>query len=333
LRRKKAVKRSTAVLASIAGAAAAAAIAGWTAFSIDLGRARDRIGSGSAIVGSRFGPLEYAEAGEGNAVLVVHGTGGGFDQGMAFGERLVGEGWRVIAPSRFGYLQSAYPDDPSSENQADAFADLLDHLGIEKVAIIGVSAGALSAMEFAIRHPDRCVALVAVVPAAYAPGRPPVTPPDGLSAAIIEHALKSDALFWAGSTFAEDAMIGALLATDPELVKVAAPEERLRARRILKDILPVSARTRGLLNDARLAGAPSPMPVESIRAPTLAISLEDDRFQTIAAARHLAGAAPKGRLVTFPSGGHVWVGHNDDVFVAIRDTLTSAFGEQDVQAP
>jgi 2-hydroxy-6-oxonona-2,4-dienedioate hydrolase len=320
-----AVKRRTVTLLGLAGAAAAAAFAGWSAFSADLERARDRVQSVSAVTASRFGPLEYVQAGEGNAVLVIHGTGGGFDQGMAFGQRLVSDGWRVVAPSRFGYLRSAYPDDPSSENQADAYIDLLDHLGIEKVAVIGVSAGALSAIEFAIRHPERCAALIAVVPAAYAPGRPPVAPPSALSAAIIEHALKSDALFWVGATFAEDAMIGALLATDPALVRSAAPSERRRARTILKDILPVSARTQGLLNDARLAGAPSPQPIETITAPTLAISLEDDRFQTLAAARHLAGTVPDARLLSFPSGGHVWVGHNDDVFAAIHETLAQAF--------
>ncbi|MDP3739253.1 MAG: alpha/beta hydrolase [Hyphomonadaceae bacterium] len=327
------MKRRAAILLGLTGAAAIAAFVGWTAFSTDLGRARVRVGSGSAVIASRFGPLEYAQAGEGHAVLVIHGTGGGFDQGMEFGQRLVNDGWRVIAPSRFGYLRSAYPDDPSSANQADAYVDLLDELGIEKAAIIGVSAGALSAIEFAVRHPDRCAALVAVVPAAYAPGRPPVTPPNAFSAAIIEYALKSDALFWVGNTFAEDAMIAALLATDPALVRSAAPSERSRARKVLKDILPVSERTHGLLNDARLAGAPSPAAVETIRAPTLAISLEDDRFQTLAAARHLAGTVPGARLLSFPSGGHVWVGHNDDVFAAIDQTLADAFALETLSVP
>ena len=75
-------------------------------------------------------------------------------------------------------------------------------------------------------------------------------------------------------------MIGTLLATDPELVHRADPAEQARVRAILHDILPVSDRARGLLNDGKLAGSPEPMALETIRAPTLALSLEDDRFET-----------------------------------------------------
>jgi dienelactone hydrolase len=40
---------------------------------------------------------------------MIHGTGGGFDQGLLFARRLVDAGYRVIAPSRFGYLRSDFP--------------------------------------------------------------------------------------------------------------------------------------------------------------------------------------------------------------------------------
>ena len=69
-------------------------------------------------------------------MLMVHGTGGGFDQGLAFAEPLVATGRQVIAPSRFGYLRSAFPDEPTSENQSDAFVEFLDPLGIDRVPII-----------------------------------------------------------------------------------------------------------------------------------------------------------------------------------------------------
>ncbi len=216
--------------------------------------------------------MGYAEAGAGPPLVMVHGTGGGFDQGLEFAALLT-KSWRVIAPSRFGYLRSAFPSYASSENQADAFVDLLDHLAIPHAPIIGGSAGALSAKQFAIRPPDRCRALVAMVPAAYAPGRPPVEPPNAFSLAIIEYALRSDFLFWSATRLNEDAMIAALLATDPALVKGAAPNERARVRSILRHILPVSERANGLINDARLAYNPAPIPIESITAPTLAMSL------------------------------------------------------------
>lgn len=271
---------------------------------------------------SQFGDLEYATEGAGPPVLMSHGTGGGFDQGLDFARPLSVAGWRVIAPSRFGYLRSDFPVEATSEHQADAFADLLDHLNIDRCAICGGSAGALSAMQFAIRHPDRCHALVTLVPAAYAPGRPPVRPPNPLAKAIIEYGLRSDFLFWAGMSLNEDAMIAALLATEPALVAQASPDEQARVRAILHNILPVSARAQGLLNDARLAGDPTAMPLERISAPTLAVSLEDDRFETLAAARHIAASVPGATLVTYPSGGHVWVGRNLAVFTEVGRFLS-----------
>jgi 2-hydroxy-6-oxonona-2,4-dienedioate hydrolase len=306
-------------------AGAGAVLAGgatWRAFESDLARACAHRRGRSEVMHGRFGALEYAVAGDGPPVLMIHGTGGGFDQGLDFAAPLTAR-WRVIAPSRFGYLRSAFPDDPSSENQADGFVDLLDELSIERAPIIGGSAGALSAMQFAIRHPDRCSALVAMVPAAYAPGRPPVKPPNALAQAIIEHGLRSDFLFWAGARLNEDAMISALLATDPALVKAATPDERARVRAILRNILPVSTRANGLLNDAKLAYDPAPMPLERIRAPTLALSLEDDRFQTLAAARHVAETVPGAKLVSLPTGGHVWVGRNGEVFTEVDRFLAA----------
>jgi pimeloyl-ACP methyl ester carboxylesterase len=269
------------------------------------------------VIQSRFGSMEYAIAGNGPPCLMIHGTGGGFDQGLAFAATLVDAAWTVIAPSRFGYLRSAFPEDPSPENQADAFVDLMDELGIGRAPIIGGSAGALSAMQFAIRHPERCSALVAIVPAAYAPNHVPAQPPNAIAHAIIEYGLRSDLLFWVGLVTAEDAMIGALLATDPALVRAADFEEQARVKAILRDIQPVSLRAEGLLNDGALAGNPKPMELDRIVAPTFVASLEDDRFETAAAARHIASSVPGAELVIYPSGGHVWVGHNDDLFTRI----------------
>jgi 2-hydroxy-6-oxonona-2,4-dienedioate hydrolase len=277
---------------------------------------------GSHIIPTRFGMMEYAEAGRGAPVLMLHGTGGGFDQGLAFAAPLSRAGFRVIAPSRFGYLRSDFPDGPSSENQADALVDLLDALGIDRIPVLGGSAGALSAIAFAIRHPDRCAALLPIVPATYVPGRAPVRP-SALGAAIIEYALGSDFLFWAGMALAEDQMIATLLATDPALVHAASPEEQARVRAILHGILPVSARKRGLLNDGILAGTPAEMALDLITAPTLAISVEDDRFGTAAAARHIAASVKGAKLVIYPSGGHVWVGHDDALFATVADFLRS----------
>ena len=109
----------------------------YASYRPNLERARARISTGSRIAASRCGPIEYAEAGAGPPVLLVHGAGGGFDQGLEVGEGLARAGFRAIAPSRFGYLRTPLPADASVEAQADAHACLLDALGVESAAIVG----------------------------------------------------------------------------------------------------------------------------------------------------------------------------------------------------
>ncbi|WP_343116642.1 alpha/beta hydrolase [Ostreiculturibacter nitratireducens] len=275
----------------------------------------------SLLIETRHGPLEYAEAGSGPPVLFLHGTGGGFDQGLDMGSPLVERGYRIIAPSRFGYLRSSFPEDPGPETQADALADLLDHLGIDRVAVSGGSAGAIPAIGFAIRYPARTAALLPIVPAVYAPGRPAVEPWGPVQRWLAEAALKSDFVFWAAITAAPDTMTGALLATDPALIHAAGPAEEARVRQVLEGILPISARAKGLLNDAAATGRPMDFDYESVHAPTLVISLEDDRFLTAESARHIAGRIPDARLIVYPDGGHVWVGREAELFDAVDSFL------------
>src|SRR5262249_14736413 len=53
----------------------------------DIHQARQRVSTGSRIVQTPCGPIEYALAGDGPPVLVVHGAGGGYDQGLESRER------------------------------------------------------------------------------------------------------------------------------------------------------------------------------------------------------------------------------------------------------
>ena len=58
------------------------------------------LAGGSEVIDTACGPIEYAAMGEGQPVLVVHGAGGGFDQGLWIARNLLGNGFRIIAPSR-----------------------------------------------------------------------------------------------------------------------------------------------------------------------------------------------------------------------------------------
>jgi 2-hydroxy-6-oxonona-2,4-dienedioate hydrolase len=135
----------------------------------EIRRARARVAAGSRMLETASGPIEYAEAGEGQPVLVIHGAGGGYDQGLDLAAGLVRYGYRVITVSRFGYLRTPLPRDASPAAQADAHAAVLDALHIPRCAVFGVSAGGPSALQLALRHPDRVTALILMVPAVYAP--------------------------------------------------------------------------------------------------------------------------------------------------------------------
>ncbi len=291
----------------------------WWRFTTAINIHRARVHRGSRVISSRFGQIEFATVGRGAPVLIVHGAGGGFDQAISVAGRLSALGYQVIAPSRFGYLRSTSPNDPSPENQADALAVLLDELHIQRVPVVGISAGALSALQFAMRHPDRCRSLTVIVPAASAvlPAQGPLPDQEAITKIIIEYTIRSDFLFWLGITLARDQMIRSVLATDPALVAAASPNERQRVLDILWNILPISERSQGLLNDTHFTSAPRSIAVEKIKAPTLVVSLEDDFYRTLAPARFIAAHIPGARLLTYASGGHVFVGHEEEVFAEV----------------
>jgi len=307
------------VLVAIAVVVAGAGVFSYARFRPSLERAVARISTGSEIAATRCGPIEYAEAGAGPPVLLIHGAGGGFDQGIALGEGLARAGFRVIAPSRFGYLRTPVPADASAEAQADAHACLLDALRVPRAAVMGVSAGGPSALQFAIRFPDRTEALVLLVPAVYAP-RPGQAAPARASRVtmfLFDTALRSDFLFWAGRKIAPRAYIRGILATPPDLVANASPGDQARLQTVLDEILPVSRRRAGLLNDARVLSSLPRYDLETITAPTLAISAADDGYKTFEGARYTAEHVRGARFIGYPSGGHMLVGRSAAVSAEI----------------
>ena len=306
------------ILLFLAGVLVSALLVAGFAYRRDMVIAKAASNAPSQLLDSPHGAIEYADSGRGPPVLMIHGSGGGFDQGLAIAAPLTAAGFRVVAPSRFGYLRSTMPADASSERQADAFAFLLDSLGIEQATVIGGSAGALSAIQFAIRHPARCRALVLVVPASHAPDRPAGTNAAPAAWPVIEAALGSDLLFWTAIRTAPGFMTRMVLATNPALLEAAGEAERARVRDMLFHVLPVSRRTQGLMMDMATAGDPPSYPLETIACPVLAISAEDDLYGTAASARHIAAEAPDARLMIHEDGGHMLVGHQEEIWSAIR---------------
>ena len=303
----------------------AALLIGWR-FDRDMQQASARAAQGSVLLQTPCGPIEYQEAGAGMPLLAVHGSGGGHDQGMAFARPLAQQGIRVIAMSRFGYLRTPMPAEASAAAQADAHVCLLDALGIEQAAVMGGSAGAPSALQMALRHPGRVSALVLLVPLAYKPptqadSAPPM--PAWVESTMMR-LISSDFLFWAALHVARDQVTKVVLATPPELLTAASPQERSRIDSMLDNILPVSARAAGLVSDTAVGKHLTPSPLQNVRAPTLLISARDDRYGTFATAQYTASQITGARFIGFDQGGHTWVGHDDEVMEAIRALVVEA---------
>jgi pimeloyl-ACP methyl ester carboxylesterase len=303
----------------LAGVAVAMAGFVYTSYRSDIDAQFARVSQGSEIASTPCGRIEYTTVGRGVPLLVVHGAGGGFDQGVELASELANEGVRIIAMSRFGYLRTPLPADASAAAQADAHACLLDALAVPRAAVIGASAGAPSAMQLALRHPGRVTSLILLVPAVYAPraGQAPSVTSPAATQWLFETALKSDFLFWAAIRLAPDLITRAILATPLDVVHGADAAERQRVATIGEHILPVSVRRLGLVNDAAVVSSLPRYELERIGAPTLAISMSDDLDGTADAARYSAEHIPGARLVIYPTGGHVGVGHRDDMIRSI----------------
>jgi 2-hydroxy-6-oxonona-2,4-dienedioate hydrolase len=302
---------------------AAVAIALKVEFRRDMERHAARIAEGSRLVITACGPVELAEAGPANGapLLVVHGSGGGFDQGLMLGADYSVRGFRVIAPSRPGYLRTPFPadGDASGVRQADLLACVLDTLGVERVAVMGVSAGGVAALHFAVRHPQRLRALVLMVPAVYRPD--PTVPTPGWALAALDIVLRADFPLWLLTRIAPDTARRLVLATPTAAYAAASPDEQRRADAILEAVLPVSARRLGLLNDSRLTTGAARVDLETIRAPTLAISARDDGYGTWASAQYSAEHIPEAGFIGFESGGHLLLGRQAEVVAAVENLL------------
>lgn len=111
----------------------------------------------------------YHEAGEGEAVLFLHGSGNGASGYSNFKgnyQAIAGAGYRCIVPDMVGFGLTDKPEDV--DYHLDYFvqwlAETLDALGIDQVTLVGNSLGGAVALGFALAHPQRLSRLVLMAP-------------------------------------------------------------------------------------------------------------------------------------------------------------------------
>jgi len=285
-------------------------------FDTEMMAARAHIAAlSSQVAETPCGPVEYARVGSGEPVLVIHGNVGGFDHGLGMAQGYLDSGYEVIALSRFGYLRTPMPENASVEQQADAYACLLDALSIRRTAVFATSAGVTSAVVFALRHPERVSALVLHSPNAPAETVGLTPPPQ----AVFKTLMGNDFLWWACATYLRP--VFQMFVGVPKDFDLT-PQHLAEVKAVLRDVAPTSARLVGLLFDSYV-GNPyiNQIDLEAVAAPTLVISAVDDPMALHSSAVTLAERIPGARLLPIADGGHLMLGHTEEVRNAVGDFL------------
>jgi pimeloyl-ACP methyl ester carboxylesterase len=201
------------------------------------------------------------------------------------------------------------PPEATPAVQADAFAALLDSLKIGQIDVIGLSAGATSALQLALRHPERVGHLV-VMSGNLPGGRTAVVQPGWA------RMLYGDLPMWGLKVFLPRTM--AYLAGVPKSYPLTGYEVPMVSE-LIESMFPIADKIQGVCFDAFVSNAAvNGCRLEAIGVPTLIVHAKDDPLASYDAAEQAAGRIPGARLVSLASGGHLLLGQAE----AVRDELT-----------
>lgn len=281
--------------------------------------AEEQLLADSTILKTEYGDIEYTVEGEGTPILLLHGAGGGYDQGLWAGKVFFGDGYKFISVSRYGYLWSSIPDNASIESQAAAYKTLLDNLSIDKVIVVGVSAGGPSATQFANDYPDRCSALILIsaVSMGPAPGDQ-----DPFYVSIIHIIQQSDYAYWLLTRFFQPAVLD-LMGIPTQVYETFNPEQKELAQEMLDIMHPMSQRYRGTVNDEKMIEFYT-VPTDNLGAPALIIHAKDDALVSYKHAENAHSKINKLQLVLYDTGGHGMLSQMNGTRVLVKEFLNES---------
>ena len=245
------------------------------------------------------GNLTYVDRGKGDVVLSIHGTYGGYDQGYDTAGHLTST-FRVISPSRFGYLGSDMPADSSPKEQAKVFAELLDSLEVEQVYLLAASAGGAVAIRFALDYPERTLGLILYSTAAPYIEKPKRFPKyTGLPAFICNNY----------GMYLTSLYFKPLMSMDREAIY---------------SMLPISDRREGMLNDATVTSSDmarnfEDYPIEDLQMPVLIFQAKDDKVARYKQIAESVKRFQNCKFVVFEKGGHLLSGCGPEIDAAEKE--------------
>ena len=260
--------------------------------------------------GLRFHYLDWGAAGK-PPLLLLHG---GMQNAHTWDITAVAlkRDYHVVALDLRGHGDSAWSDegDYSHVTHAGDVLALIDHLGWERLVLIGLSLGGMAAMRFASEHSDRLDALVIVDVG-------PELNPDGVGRII-------DFTSGPGELDSVEDFIARAVAYNPR----RKPEQLRYSLTHNLRRLPNGKYT--WKYDRRLGGARAPVPGESvpvqfddlwerlraIACPTLVVRGGGSNVFAEATGKRMAKTIPDCRFVTVPDAGHTVPQDNPTAFLA-----------------
>ncbi len=246
-----------------------------------------------------YGKMTYVDEGDGEIILSVHGIFGGYDQAFDTCKDFVSD-FRILAPSRFGYLGSDISGKGTPAEQAAAYARLLDKLGIDKVFLLAASAGGSIAIRFALDYPERTKGLIL-----YCSAMPFSEKPE---------------------KYAEYAGPPAFICNDYAMFLMSPLFEPIMGMEpsTIYGMLPISERKNGVVLDA---GVTNPdmarnfddYNIENMNVPTLILHSKDDKLASYKDVENALKRFPNCSFVSFETGGHLMAGHEEEVKNAVEE--------------
>ena len=279
--------------------------------------------AGSRVAETSKGSIEYAIDGDaGPCLIVMHGEPGGYDQTAALFADMFGKGFRVVSWSRPGYVRTPLAVARTYEEQADAAAALLDALNIDRVAVLGFSAGGPPAVSFASRHPERTWALILECAVTM---RYEFNADDLMDKLYYGYLMYDDPFLWAADVVGTHAprMIGkSTIEMESSLDKQETeklmdhimhdPNRVNVLTGLMKSMSPSGLREAGVKNDIDQLRQVKDLPLKDIETPTLVIHGTNDADVPVENARHAADTMPHAQLCLVPGGFHI---------MALTDTI------------
>ena len=250
--------------------------------------------------------LAYRESGHGVPLVLLHGVGSSSESWETQLDAL-GAAWRVVAWDAPGYggSDALAAETPVVADYAQAVADLLDALALDRVHLLGHSMGALIAAAFAARRADRLLSLTLADPTAgYAAAG------DDLRVGRLQERIRViDEIGPAGMAERQGGRVLSPDAPQAAIDKVRAVTSRLRPE--------------GYKQGARMMHSTDIMAdARAVSVPAMVMCGSADTVTPEALARTIAAAIPGAAYNSLPGLGHASYVENPDIFDApLRDFI------------